>query len=217
MSNLKMPKRLLSKSGFTLVELMVVVAIIGILAAVAIPNYQKYQARARQSEAKVMLASAYTALQSYFAEVGTYTTCLNDIGFESTAGAKRYYTVGINDPAVATCGPAGNASCNAYTFDNAGAAQLFCGGAAADPAAVVENETHYVATAALGGVVLPVAALAVVGNSPSDINQTVFVVTAVGRVSSAPAVPAAAAAGNGGGDRWTIDQAKTLNNGQNGV
>lgn len=41
-----------NSEGFTLVELMIVVAIIGVLAAVAIPNYQKFQAKARQSEAK---------------------------------------------------------------------------------------------------------------------------------------------------------------------
>ena len=44
------------------VGLLIVVAIIGILAAVAIPNYQKFQARARQSEAKIALSAAYTAL-----------------------------------------------------------------------------------------------------------------------------------------------------------
>ena len=51
--------RLKSSQGFSLVELMVVVAIIGILAAIAIPNYQKFQARSRQTEAKTTLGGFY--------------------------------------------------------------------------------------------------------------------------------------------------------------
>ena len=43
------------QSGFTLVELMVVVAIIGLLSAVAIPNFKKYQAKSKISEAKLQL------------------------------------------------------------------------------------------------------------------------------------------------------------------
>src|SRR4051812_49135342 len=93
--------RLLKKradEGFTLVELMVVVAIIGVLAAIAIPNYTRYQARARQSEAKVNLAGLYTAEQSYYAEQGTFSSCLSNIGFDlndqANATTRRYYAVG---------------------------------------------------------------------------------------------------------------------------
>ena len=53
--------------GFTLIELMIVVAIIGILAAIAIPNFIKFQCRSKQSEAKSQLKSMYVAQESYFA------------------------------------------------------------------------------------------------------------------------------------------------------
>ena len=62
-------KHRLSK-GFTLIELMIVVAIIGILAAIAIPNFLKFQARARQSEAKSNLKAIFTASKSMYAEQG---------------------------------------------------------------------------------------------------------------------------------------------------
>jgi type IV pilus assembly protein PilA len=57
-----------AQEGFTLVELMVVVAIIGVLSAVAVPNFKKYQAKSKSSEAKLQLSAAYTALQSFFSE-----------------------------------------------------------------------------------------------------------------------------------------------------
>ncbi len=58
--------------GFTLIELMIVVAIIGILALIAIPNFMKFQAKAKQSEAKTNLKAFYTAAKSNFAESNTY-------------------------------------------------------------------------------------------------------------------------------------------------
>ncbi|WP_224241526.1 prepilin-type N-terminal cleavage/methylation domain-containing protein [Hyalangium gracile] len=51
-------------SGFTLIELMIVVAIIGILAAIAIPNFVRFQARARQSEVNTNLKSLFTGLRT---------------------------------------------------------------------------------------------------------------------------------------------------------
>ena len=67
-------KNLKKKDGFTLIELMIVVAIIGILAAIAIPNFLKFQLRSKASEGKINLAAIRTAQESYFAEVGSYSS-----------------------------------------------------------------------------------------------------------------------------------------------
>lgn len=60
------------KKGFTLIELMIVVAIIGILAAIAIPNFMKFQARARQTEAKAHLGAIYTAYIGYLSDNASF-------------------------------------------------------------------------------------------------------------------------------------------------
>jgi prepilin-type N-terminal cleavage/methylation domain-containing protein len=126
----------MNQSGFTLVELMVVVAIIGILAAIAIPNFQKYQAKARQKEAQIQLSAVYAAEMSFRGEQNSFTGCLRQAGFVpegnpiSNQGASRYYTVGFPIAAVnaAQCGPAGNVACN-LNFNAPVAATQLCGAA----------------------------------------------------------------------------------------
>ena len=61
-----------SRKGFTLIELMIVVAIIGILAAIAIPNFIRFQLKAKTSEGKVNVAAIRTAEEAYFSEYGSY-------------------------------------------------------------------------------------------------------------------------------------------------
>jgi type IV pilus assembly protein PilA len=68
---------------------MVVVAIIGVLSAVVVPNFKKYQAKAKQSEAKIQLAAAYSAEQAGLANYNTYASCLSDLGYDTPA--KGYY------------------------------------------------------------------------------------------------------------------------------
>jgi type IV pilus assembly protein PilA len=69
---ISLANQLKKKQGFTLIELMIVVAIIGILAAIAIPNFLKFQLRSKAGEGKLNLAGIRTAQESYFAEAGTF-------------------------------------------------------------------------------------------------------------------------------------------------
>jgi type IV pilus assembly protein PilA len=79
------------RKGFTLIELMIVVAIIGILSAIAIPNFMKFQCRAKQSEAKTLLSGVFTAEIAYFGTFDKFNSNKATIGF-SCASPPRYYT-----------------------------------------------------------------------------------------------------------------------------
>jgi type IV pilus assembly protein PilA len=79
--------------GFSLVELMITVGIIGITTAIAVPSYLERQARGRQTEAKINLATIYTDEKTYSIQANGYTACLSNIGF--TPENDRYYAIGF--------------------------------------------------------------------------------------------------------------------------
>ena len=75
------------QEGFTLIELMIVVAIIGILAAVAIPAYQDYTAKAQASEAYIILDGLKTPVADAISASGVTTSCVIPIGTISTGNS----------------------------------------------------------------------------------------------------------------------------------
>lgn len=77
------------KAGFSLVELMISVSLIGILVAIGLPQYRQFRLKAYQSEAKVQLAAVFTAQQSFYLQYNSYFPSLPTIGF-APSGQTRY-------------------------------------------------------------------------------------------------------------------------------
>jgi len=71
---------------------MIVVGIIGILVSVAVPQFNKYQRKARQSEAKIALAAIYGLEKSFYSEYSAYIPAFDAIGY-TPEGSKRFYHV----------------------------------------------------------------------------------------------------------------------------
>jgi type IV pilus assembly protein PilA len=83
-----------TKIGFTLIELMIVVAIIGLLSAIAIPNFVSFQTLAKQSEAKTNLKALYTAQKSFYAEHDSYSSNGAEVGWAPEQHNRYAYDLG---------------------------------------------------------------------------------------------------------------------------
>lgn len=84
-------------SGFTLIELMIVVAIVGILASIAYPSYQQYVLRANRAEAKAILTETAQAMERHFTTNGTYEggALLSAVSPKGAVGGAIKYNLGF--------------------------------------------------------------------------------------------------------------------------
>jgi|GEM_PF-127350 len=198
-----------SRSGFSLVELMVVVAIIGILATIAVPNFQRFTARAKQANAKTELTGIFTAQKAFFTEYSQYHGHLPAIGYvpEGVDGTVANYPV------------------------LAGTIRIYgtSSGAANEPAALdaplpsapggLAYAGAFTASAACGAMSTAAAVLGAFGVQPEA------------TLPASPAIPTfravakgcprsssqAAAAGQNAVDVWSMDQNRVMRNDVSGI
>ena len=125
-----------SQKGFTLIELMIVVVIIGILAALAIPRFMRATTKSKQSEAKQILKQVYTMQQTYKQANDTYwisggvvanaaaPNAFATLGVEIAASARYTYTFTVSTPTTFTCEATANldddAIIDTWTIDQDG-------------------------------------------------------------------------------------------------
>jgi prepilin-type N-terminal cleavage/methylation domain-containing protein len=200
--------------GFTLLELMIVVGILSILAAIAIPQWHRAAAKARQAEARIQLSNVYAVQSSFAVANESFTLCMMTAGV-AAQGSARFYSVGVKNSGTmrTTCGFAGNGVCDANNWNSTGAITRCTLGAVA-PAAPTEN-APVAATAKILGSRPPAQdadfPTATYGGNVADlssVDQNSFLVAAIGQISTAtPAMPAGCVNEI---DVWVINQDKSL-------
>ena len=110
-----------TQKGFTLIELMIVVAIIAILAAIAIPAYQDYLVRTQVSEGAVLTDGAKTAISEFYSNKGVFPGTNASAGLAAPGSIVGKYVSGVDVSAnkgqiVATFGTGANTAINTKTF-----------------------------------------------------------------------------------------------------
>jgi type IV pilus assembly protein PilE len=127
--------------GFTLIEIMVVVAIVAILAAIAIPSYQAHLRKGRRANAESFLSNVAARQQQYMLDARGYalgSTAIADLGMAVPTDVSTYYTVTVT-PAAATTPPTFTVTAapvsggvqapdGTLSIDNTGAKQRLVGG-----------------------------------------------------------------------------------------
>ena len=177
-----------TRSGFTLVELLIVVAIIGVLSTIGVPTFKKMVQKAKKSEAKVALGALYTVESAFYSEYGVYGNNVTGIGYElDGSSSTRIYSTGF--PSGAACGNPPIAPTQAAA---PGLSQAF-------PAYFTNASYIYLAGAGTAG--CNTAAFVPASGST-------FTGTAGGFISQVAGAPA---------DWWSIDQLRNLANTQDGV
>ncbi|BBW92157.1 type IV minor pilin protein PilE [Pseudoalteromonas sp. PS1M3] len=114
--------------GFTLIELMIAVAIVGIIAAVAVPNYTEYVKRASRAEAASALLDAANKQEQYFVDNRAYSTSFSDLGIQSkTENGHFELTINVvnSNEFTITAKPIagavkGDADCTSLTINDVG-------------------------------------------------------------------------------------------------
>lgn len=122
------------QAGFTLIEILIVVAIVGILAAIAVPNYSSYMIDGRRTDAISFLSEAAGEQIRYFSDNNQYADDMEELGYGDAATfdtPEGYYRVSVSTPAdmgsfVLTATPvaggkqAGDTECQAFTINDKG-------------------------------------------------------------------------------------------------